>query len=449
LADDTKPPVGGNRFIKLAGMTVSVAGGYAKSRVKRLFQPGERAAEDRQLEMQRIGERIASTLGELKGAAMKMGQMASLAGDLLPKELAGALQSLQKAAPPVAFSVVEAQVQAEFDQPIARLFERFDPIPFASASIGQVHRARVDGREVICKVQYPGVDGAIDSDMRHLKLALLASGLLRVDKRVLDATFEEISARMHEELDYCNESDNVRAFRAFHQGDSFVQIPEVVGHRSAKRVLTLTYVPGDHVRELDSLGYTADERDRCATHLWRAIDSQIYDYGRIHADPNPANFAFRKDGTIVLYDFGCVKTLAPGIADGCRSLVAAALQEDYPGVERALIRLGVRRTSGPPVETEFYKRWRDWLALPILASDPFDFGTASFEREVMSTLAPDALKHINSFQPSSEMVFLNRAVVGLYAMLRQLRARVHVGALLRTRTPELAPWLPPSPAIPG
>jgi predicted unusual protein kinase regulating ubiquinone biosynthesis (AarF/ABC1/UbiB family) len=392
--------------------------------------------------MQRIGERIASTLGELKGAAMKMGQMASMAGDLLPKELGAALQSLQKEAPAVDFSVIEAQIQAEFDQPIARLFERFDPVPFASASIGQVHRARVDDQEVICKVQYPGVDGAIDSDMRHLKLALLASGLLRVDKRALDATFQEISARMHEELDYCNESDNVRAFRAFHQRHPFVQIPEVIGHRSAKRVLTLSYLPGDHVRDLDRLGYTADERDRCATHLWQAIDSQIYDQGRIHADPNPANFAFRKDGTIVLYDFGCVKTLAPGIADGCRALVTSALKEDYAGVERALVRLGVRRTSGPPVEPEFYKRWRDWLAVPILASDAFDFGTARFEHEVMTTLAPDALKHYNSFQPSSEMVFLNRATVGLYAMLRKLRARVHVRALLRARNPELAPWLP-------
>jgi predicted unusual protein kinase regulating ubiquinone biosynthesis (AarF/ABC1/UbiB family) len=247
---------------------------------------------------------------------------------------------------------------------------------------------------------------------------------------------------MHEELDYCNESDNVRAFRSFHERHAFVLIPEVIGHRSSKRVLTLSYLPGDHVRDLDALGYTADERDRCAANLWHAIESQIHDYGRIHADPNPANFAFRKDGSVVLYDFGCVKTLAPGIAASCRALVATALQEDYSGVERELVRLGVRRTSGPAVSPEFYKRWRDLLALPILASDPFDFGTARFEHDVMTTLAPDALKHFNSFQPSSEMVFLNRAVVGLYAMLRRLRARIHVVGLLRARSPELAHWYP-------
>src|SRR4051794_33625341 len=201
MSNNGKPPAGGGRFLKLAGLTASVAGGYARDRVKRMFLSDEAAAQDQQEAMARVGARIVSTLGELKGAAMKMGQMASMAADLLPKEIGEALQSLQKDAPPVEFSVIEAQIQAEFDQPLALLFDRFDPVPFASASIGQVHRAVVDGQEVIVKVQYPGVDKAVDSDMRHLKYALLASGVLRVDKKRLDESFNEISERMHEELD--------------------------------------------------------------------------------------------------------------------------------------------------------------------------------------------------------------------------------------------------------
>src|ERR1700712_3115549 len=295
MAHDSKPPAGGSRFFKLAGMTAAVAGGYAKDRVKRMFQSEEQAAQDQKLSMERMGARIVSTLGELKGAAMKMGQMASMAADLLPKELGDALQSLQEAAPPVEFSVIEAQIQAEFDQPLALLFDSFDPVPFASASIGQVHRAVVDGQPVVCKVQYPGVDKAVDSDMRHLKFALLASGLLRVDKKRLDESFNEISERMHEEFDYCNESDNVRAFRAYHAGDPTVVIPEVIGHRSSKRVLTLGYVEGDGLRDLDALGYTAEQRDACGRNLWRLMESQIFDFGTIHADPNPANSAFRRD----------------------------------------------------------------------------------------------------------------------------------------------------------
>jgi predicted unusual protein kinase regulating ubiquinone biosynthesis (AarF/ABC1/UbiB family) len=442
MTQNTKPPTRGGRFFKLAGMTASVAGDYTRGRIKRLFMSDDRAAEEQQANMARVGARIAGTLGELKGAAMKMGQMASMAKDLLPAEFAAALQTLQSGAPPVDFSVIEAQILEEFGQPVERLFEGFERTPFAAASIGQVHRARVDGRDVICKVQYPGVDDAVDSDMRHLKLALLASGILQVDRRALDASFAEISARMNEELDYCNESDNVRRFRAFHRRHPFVVVPEVIGHRSAKRVLTLSYEPGDHVRDFDVLGYSAAERARCGLHLWTAMESQIFELGALHADPNPANFAFRKDGSVVMYDFGCVKTLQPGVADNCKQLLLDGLREDYPALERTLLKLGVRRSAGPAVSPEFYKFWRDWLATPVLANQVLDFGVAHFERDVTTKLLPLAVKHMASFQPSRELVFLNRALLGHYATLRAMRAQLPVGALVRARIPEMAPWFP-------
>lgn len=442
MANDGKPPPTGGRFFKLAGLTASVAGGYARDRVRRLFLSEDRVAEDERESLRRAGVRIAETLSELKGAAMKVGQMASMAADLLPEEIGQALQALQRDASPVDFSVIEAQIRSEFNQPLELLFDSFDRVPFASASIGQVHRARLDGRGVVCKVQYPGVDGAVDSDMRHLKLALLASGVLRVDRRALDATFEEISERMHEELDYCNESDNARAFREYHLArHPFVTVPQVVGYRSAKRVLTLTDEPGDHVRDFDALGYTAEERDRCGRNLWTALEAQIFDFGTVHGDPNPANFAFRKDGTVVMYDFGCVKRLADGVTDGYRRLIFDGLREDTAGIEATLRSLGVRRDDGPAVSTEFYMLWRDWLALPILASNnPFDFGSARFEQEFMAKLVPAVLKNMGSFRPSRELVFFNRALVGHYATLRKMGARVPVGPNLRARFPETAPW---------
>jgi predicted unusual protein kinase regulating ubiquinone biosynthesis (AarF/ABC1/UbiB family) len=277
--------------------------------------------------------------------------------------------------------------------------------------------------------------------MRHLKLALLVSGLMDIDRRVLDASFSEIRERIHEELDYDNEADNVRCFRAYHrQRHPFVVIPKVIGHRSTKRVLTLTYEPGDHVKDFDALGYTARQRDRCGRHLWAAIESQIFDFGCIHADPNPANFVFRKDGSVVMYDFGCVKRLAPGVAEGYRSLVAEGLRENYDRIDEILCALGVRREGGPRVSDDFYKLWRDWLALPILAANPFDFGTAKFEREFLTKLVPATVKHLSSFQPPRELVYFNRMLVGHYATLHKMNARVSVGPSLRARFPETAPW---------
>ena len=440
MAHSKTPPKSANRFFKLAGLTAAVAGDYALGRVKRAFQSEESARLDQQASFARMGERIAESLGELKGAAMKMGQMAAMAAELLPKEISGALEKLQRDAPPVDFAVIERMIESEFEQPLGTLFEAFSPEPFAAASIGQVHRARIDGRDVIVKVQYPGVDQAVNSDMRHLKLALLASGVLKVDKKTLEASFEEISQRMHEELDYCNESDNVRMFRAFHARHPFVVIPEVVGHRSAKRVLTLAYEPGDSIRDFDALGYSKAQRDLCGRNLWLAMESQIFEHGVIHADPNPANFAFRKDGTVVMYDFGCVKQLKQGVADGYRQLIVGGLGEDWSRVEHALLELGVRRATGPRVNDEFYKLWRDWLALPILAANPFDFGSARFEHEMVTKLVPATLKNMASFQPAKELVFFNRALAGHYATLRKIRAHVPVGPILRARFPETAPW---------
>ena len=250
-------------------MTASVAGNFAKNKIKTAFMNEEAAAHAREDYNREAGNRIAKTLGELKGAVMKVGQMASIASDILPKELAEALGTLQKEAPPMAYEVIAEQIESEFGQPPEALFETFDREPFAAASIGQVHRARTDdGREVVVKVQYPGVDEAVDSDLNHLKVALRASGLLKVSKESLDATMVELRARLHEELDYCLEADNVRAFAAFHKDHDDILVPDVVGERSSQRVLTLIYEPGDHVDQLDAKGYTQKERDALGVSLW-------------------------------------------------------------------------------------------------------------------------------------------------------------------------------------
>jgi len=417
------PTTRGQRFAKLAGMTASVAGNYAKNRLSAAFKSAEQGAIDRAAHYAASGERIAQTLGELKGAAMKIGQMASVAQDILPKELAQALTKLQKEAPPMPYSVIADQIERELGSQPEHLFSRFEKEPFASASIGQVHRARTDdGREVIVKVQYPGVDTSVDSDLSHLKLALRASGLLKLSKSNLDVLFGEIRARLHEELDYTNEADNVRLFRKFHGHHSFVAIPEVVGERSAQRVLTLTYLPGDNINDLDEKRYDQTARDRIGQHLFQLFLEQMFRLQAIHADPNPANFAFRPDGSLILYDFGCVKRLKPDIVQAYASTLLSGINEKYEGVEQGLIALGARNTSGPPIEAEYYKGWRDVLLMPFVRPEPFDYGTSTVHEDVMKRV-PTLLKRIASFQPPVEVVFIDRVIGGHYGNLRKIRAR--------------------------
>lgn len=330
------------------------------------------------------------------------------------------------------FEAIAEQVRQELGAAPERLFARFDPVPFAAASIGQVHRAQLDdGREVVCKVQYPGIGDAVDSDLRSLKLALRAGVFTHVKRSALDAVFVELRSRLHEELDYCLEADSVRLFREYHRlRHPFVVIPDVVGERSSQRVLTLGFQPGDTLATLTERGYTAEERDRLGEHLVTLIASQIFEFGAFHADPHPGNFAFRRDGTIVIYDFGCTKTLPREIVCACHGLLVAGLAGDFAGVEEALLRLGVRDSRGPPVEADFYRHWQGLVVEGVLKPGRVDWGESrGFRRRVAAEL-PALAGRMRSFQPAKHLVLLNRVLAGHYGNLRALGPRIDVRGIL-------------------
>lgn len=417
------PASKGSRFIKLASMTASVASNYASTRLKNAFQSAEAATRDRMAAHQLNGERIAQTLGELKGAAMKIGQMASIGSDVLPKELSDALVKLQKQAPPVEFDVIAGQIERELGAPPQMLFARFDEKPFASASIGQVHRAMTDdGREVVVKVQYPGVDDSVDSDLSHLKLALRASGLINAaHRKALNRLFEEVRARLHEELDYTNEAMMVRKFRDHHAGHEKIVVPDVVGERSSKRVLTLTFEPSDSISQMDELDYSQELRNELGFRLFDAVLSQIYELRAVQADPNPANFGFRKDGSVVLYDFGCVKEIRRDVLQSYRELTRAAIDEDYDAGERCLIALGARNLDGPEVPDGYYKTWRDILIAPLIQGGAYDFGNTDMYDRIMKEAKEFIVKYSGAFQPPVELVFIDRAIAGTFGNVRAMR----------------------------
>lgn len=414
MADDKKamPPVSRTgRFMKLAGMTASVAGSYAKSRVRGVFSNDQDAEAEQWKE---TGERIAQTLGELKGAVMKVGQIASQARDLFPAEIANALSTLQNEAPPMPYALIEAQIEKEFGMTPDRLFSYFDPEPFAAASIGQVHRARTDdGREVVVKVQYPGVDESCDSDLAHLKFALRAAGVLKINKKAMNALFEELRERLHEELDYTLEAENVRTFQRLHKNDSGIVIPSVVGERSSKRVLTLTWEPGDRIDRLDPALYSQETRNLLGERVFRAFGEQIFKHHTVHGDPHPGNFAFRPDGTLVMYDFGCVKHLKPEYVDAYREVLTAGIERRWADLDDAMIRIGARVPDGPPLDGSFYSPWRDVGIRPFDTQQPFDFGTSTLHNQ-FAKLTPQALRHLDSLQPPAETIFVDRVVGGHY-----------------------------------
>ncbi|MGM0563731.1 MAG: ABC1 kinase family protein [Pseudomonadota bacterium] len=421
-----RPATRGRRFMKLAGMSASVAGRYAGDQMKRAFQSSEQRESGRSDYYRKVGEDITETLGELKGAVMKVGQIASQAKDLFPEEISQALTKLQREAPPMDFAVIEEQITRSLDGPIDKLFAEFDREPYAAASIGQVHRARThDGQEVVVKVQYPGVRDAVDSDLSHLRFALRASRLIKVKKSIADAYFDEIRTRILEELDYVNEAANLNLFREFHrQHDSKIVIPRVVDALSTHEVLTLTYEPGDHLDEVAGKGYEQAVINDIGHRLFRIMGREIFELKAVHGDPHPGNFAFRPDGSIVMYDFGCIKKLDPHIVHHYREIVIAGLEGDYDTLDRALIDLGGRIASGPPVEDEYYDLWREIFLRPFLGNEPFDFARATMHEEVVKHI-PSAMKRMNSFQPVVGTAFIDRAVSGHYHTMRGLGVKAN------------------------
>ncbi|TXD35607.1 AarF/ABC1/UbiB kinase family protein [Lujinxingia vulgaris] len=422
MSENKGPVSRSKRFARLATMTAQVASNYTRERVSSVFRNEEANEQARQATNLANGELIAKTLGDLKGAVMKIGQMASAGSDLLPKELSEPLKALQKDAPPMPYEVIAEQIERELGQPPELLFKSFEKEPFASASIGQVHRAVTDdGRDVVVKVQYPGVDEACDSDLKQLKFVLKLTGINRNHRRAFDALFEEISDRLHEELDYCNEADNVRLFAELHKDDDYIVVPQVVGERSSQRVLTLTFEGGDRLEELAA--YPQETRDQIGERLYRMSLSQIFRHRAVHADPNPGNYAFRPDGTIVLYDFGCVKHVSEDVARDFADIIAAGMNEDYDAMEDAMVRIGARQVDGPPVPQDFYVAWREDMMTPCVKEHIYDFASADLHERAPKRLRA-SIKYINSFQPPVQIAYLNRVVGGYYDHLRTFTPRV-------------------------
>ncbi|MGB1580607.1 MAG: ABC1 kinase family protein, partial [Nevskiales bacterium] len=375
------------------------------------------------------GKHLADTLGELKGAVMKMGQFASQVSDLLPAEISEPLKRLQKEAPPMPFEVIEEQLGSVFGKPVDALFASIDPEPYAAASIGQVHRACLhDGREVVVKVQYPGVVDSVDSDLRQLKRTMKMARIAKVSQKVLDGVFNEIRDRLLEELDYENEARNLADFRYFFAKDSQYVIPEVVSELSTREVLTMTLEQGDTL-DYASEHYEAELREQLMINLFHFMTRSVFELKAVHADPHAGNFAFRRDGSMVIYDFGCIKQLADDKVDAYYRAVVAGLQADWKAVDQALHDLGARIHGSIPVPDDFYQGWQPIVLKPFLKEEPFDFAGSTIHKAVMAK-SPEMLGYMEQFKPPVDTLFLDRMVSGHYWTMVSLGAKVALRPML-------------------
>src|ERR1043166_2481144 len=269
---------------------------------------------------------LTAVLGNLRGPVMKVAQFMATFPGLLPPDVAAPLLSLQANAPPMGPAFVRRRMQAELGQNWERKFRRVDRILAAAASLGQVHRAVTnDGRILACKLQYPNMDAAVQSDVRQLRAALRVQRGIdpTIDTREIG---EEIAARLAEELDYRREAAHMRLYTLMLSDRPDIAVPEPIAPLSTRRLLTMTWLEGCPILEFTQASQRA--RNTAAAALFKAWWRPFAHYGAIHGDPHLGNYTVRGGGSINLLDFGCVRTFSPQFVGGVIGLYRALQKKD-------------------------------------------------------------------------------------------------------------------------
>lgn len=417
------------RTVKLASLPLGVAGRMAAGWGKRLT--GQDAEEVSAEMSAKTAEQLFAILGQLKGGAMKFGQALSVFEAAVPDDMAGpyreALTKLQATAPPMPMSSIRRVLDEQLGRTWRGRFLEFDETPAAAASIGQVHRATWhDGREVAVKIQYPGADEALRSDLRQLmRFSRLFQSL--APGAEVKPLLMELQDRMVEELDYRWEADNQRAFAAAFEGDDKVLVPKVVA--SAPKVIISEWITGTPFSQIINDG-TKEERDSAGRLLCEFHYSSPARVGLLHADPHPGNFMILPDGKISVIDFGAVSRLPDGPPLTMGRMLSVALQDDpdalldllrsdrFVHTESDLDAEDVQAYLAPfvdPLRSETFRFTRRWMRKQ--AERVGDLRSPEFQTGRSLNLPPDYL-------------LIHRVTLGATGILCQLDAEIAVRAII-------------------
>ena len=381
--------------------------------------------------------RLAERLANLRGAAMKLGQLISLESEgLLPPELAQALESLRSQAAPMPLAQLRRVLGRAYGSGWERRFARFDETPIASASIGQVHRARtIDGRELALKVQYPGVARSITSDVDNVATLLRLAQLLPLGVDVEEIA-REAKRQLAQEADYLAEAGFLEQYARLVADDPLIVLPKVHWDFTTARVMAMDYMEGV---PLDSLGAETPQaiRDTLGAALQRLMFRELFEFRVMQTDPNFANYLYQPStARLVLLDFGATQHFSRAYAERYRRITRAIVAGDRPAIEREARRIGYIAEDASQDVVDAAMEVLELVCEPLRSDDVYDYGASDLPRRARELGVDLAFKRGLLRMPPSHTLFLHRKLVGVYLLLARLGARVPTGRLLR---PFLAP----------
>lgn len=390
---------------------------------------GERRRRKREQFVMRTAEDVTRTMGDMKGAFMKFGQILSLMSGALPEEARATFATLQADAPPMSYDLVRGVIEREFGRPPEDVFRTFDHEPVAAASIGQVHRARLhDGTRVAVKVQYPGVQEAIEHDLANAGVLMSMAGVLA---RGLDiaAIVREMKEGITAELDYLREAAWQQKFHDRFDNHPFVRVPRVYHDLTTRHVLTQEFVAGRSFSR--ALTLSQHERDRIAEIVFRYSFGSIYRFSLFNGDPHPGNYILCDDGRVAFVDYGCVVEFSPDTIEKFIRIIRALLAGDHEEWRAAVEHAGILRANAPFTTGELWDHMH-WYWAPILQDEVTFTPELAAEMIARNTQTTGIGGRINMHCNVPEgMVFLTRINFGLAGLLGSLHARGPWRAIVR------------------
>lgn len=407
---------------------LKVGTNYIKHYTRKLMDPSTTKEE---LHQDNAAD-IYDTLSNLKGSALKVAQMLSMDKGMLPKAYTEKFAMSQYSAPPLSGPLVVNTFVKTLGKSPSQLYDQFDLQASNAASIGQVHKATKDGKKLAVKIQYPGVANSVKSDLRMVKpFAIRIVGMNEVD---MDKYFDEIESKLLEETDYKLELRRSMDLSRECAHIPNLKFPGYYPELSSDRIITMDWLDGQHLKEFLLTNPSQEVRDRIGQALWDFYQFQVHSLKQVHADPHPGNFLMRQDGTVGIFDFGCVKEIPEDFYENYFLLVDKEVLKDEKRRHQIYTNLEMIHPSDSPKEVEFFsglfQHMIDLLTLPFTL-DNFDFGNEVYFNEIYAYM--DELYNMKEIRDSKvargsrHSLYINRTYFGLYSILSDLKANVITG----------------------
>ncbi len=381
---------------------------------------------------------VNATILELQGLFIKVGQLLSIMSNFLPDEFRSELEGLQDQVPPRPYSEIAERIQMDLGGKVDDIFAEFDRTPLASASLGQVHEARLkDGRRVAVKIQHKDIDEMVRLDLITIR-RIMAIVQFFVPVQGLDQYYSQIKALLYEELDFEREADNIEKISKNFTQNPMVVFPTPIREYSTKKVITQTFVEGVKIGDIGAIDTLGIDKKDLASRLVRAYCQMIFVDGIYHADPHPGNVFVREDGALILLDFGAVAELSPQMRDGIPEFLEGVLRRDTQRLMKAMKKMGFLAKDGDERVSElliehFHKKFQEEVKiesfnLKDVKIDP----QKGFENLLDLRKMNIGIKELSStFLIPRDWVLLERTILLLYGCCTLLDPELNPASIIK------------------